>query len=570
MPATARTPQKIPRLQPAQPFELAFGLPARADFTTLDRWLRDVLGVQWEDPDIAPDLEAPEGVAAWLWRALLLARTLLQATRLPVFDVPGIEALRSEPSGEWHARVRMPAIEYVAPQCVQLALQSALGLCDWMGARAPDEPAVAALHDMLDKEVLPRLGTFVVTGKSTLPVLRAAHALGIPALHLGSGVFQLGWGSRARRIDRSMTDRDSAIGVRLAQDKVATARLLAAAGLPVPLHALARSTEQAAAVARELGTPVVVKPSNQDRGAGVSMDVADTASLDAAFRHAKQVAPDSAVLVERQVPGWCHRLFVWHGKLLYAVKRLPAGVYADGEHSIGQLAAAACAADQRKPSWQRVGAVTLDDLALASLQRMGWTPASVPPAGTFVPLRRIESTQWGGTDEDVTATLHPDNVQAAVRATALMGLEVAGVDMIGEDLSQPWHASGAVINEVNAAPLLGGGDISRGYLPEFLSRLLGEGLGRIPVEVIADEARATRRWKALCKEGLRCWRVEPVGVRDPAGELVPMTAAGTAQRVRALLLDGAVDAIIVSSDFVMPGLTRHPSAAAPKPTRRRR
>ena len=54
--------------------------------------------------------------------------------------------------------------------------------------------------------------------------------------------------------------------------------------------------------------------------------------------------------------------------------------------------------------------------------------------------------------------------------------------MISCDITVPWHANGAVINEVNFAPALGSNVISRLYLKTYVTRLLG-GDGRIPVEV---------------------------------------------------------------------------------------
>ena len=89
------------------------------------------------------------------------------------------------------------------------------------------------------------------------------------------------------------------------------------------------------------------------------------------------------------------------------------------------------------------------------------TLASIPDPGTWVALRRIESTDWGGVDEEVTALIHPDNLKAALMATELFGLDMAGIDIISTDISRPWFETGAVINEVNFAPLLGGAEISR-------------------------------------------------------------------------------------------------------------
>ncbi len=131
----------------------------------------------------------------------------------------------------------------------------------------------------------------------------------------------------------------------------------------------------------------------------------------------------------------------------------------------------------------------MDVLALTELVRQGLQIDAVPEAAQFVALRRIETTAWGGVDEDVTATIHPENLRAALASGALFGLDVAGIDMISDDITVPWPANGAVINEVNFAPTLGQGVVSRLHVKTHLTRLLG-GDGRIPVEVYSGNAVA--------------------------------------------------------------------------------
>ena len=67
-------------------------------------------------------------------------------------------------------------------------------------------------------------------------------------------------------------------------------------------------------------------------------------------------------------------------------------------------------------------------------------------------------------DEDVTDIIHPDNLaDIALRAASLFGLNVAGIDIITPDIRMASHQNGAIINEVNFAPLLGGDIFQRPY-----------------------------------------------------------------------------------------------------------
>ncbi|HWK88693.1 MAG TPA: Mur ligase family protein, partial [Longimicrobium sp.] len=57
-----------------------------------------------------------------------------------------------------------------------------------------------------------------------------------------------------------------------------------------------------------------------------------------------------------------------------------------------------------------------------------------------------------GTSIDRTDEMHPDNVTACEMAAGVVGLDIAGIDVLSPDISVPFRENGAVIIEVNAAP----------------------------------------------------------------------------------------------------------------------
>lgn len=538
-------------LQAAQSFRFGCAIPEGASAAELDAWLA-TLGIV-VGPIQSTDALQGHPAGAWLWRVLLLARGLLQAARLPVFDDPYIQRIHRHPAvdGRWACQARFPCVEFVSPQCHELAFRGAARHAAWTVGRPLNDASRRAWFASLEAEVVAPVSPLVMGGKGTIPIMRAAHAMGVPFMHVGLGTFHMGWGSAARSLSRSATSGDSALGARMADSKWSTARLLEIAGLPAPRHHLVNAWPDALAAARSIGWPVVVKPADLERGEGVTVNVEDEAQLQLAFDHALSLSRRGQVIVEQQVAGVCHRVFISHGRMLYAVKRMPMSVSGDGKRTIAELVADALASDTLRPPWERSGIQPIDELALSNLARAGWAPDDTPPAQTWVPLRRIESTAWGGVDEDVSALIHPDNIEAALRATSLVGLEVAGVDIITPDIAQPWHATGAIINEVNYAPLLGGGEISRSHLPEFIRRLMGKRLGRIPVEAYVGGAEAQRvaeaRWRELNAQGLRCSHVDAGGVRDPDGAAVHQAGASSiTRRTRALLVDARVDAVVIA------------------------
>ncbi len=70
-------------------------------------------------------------------------------------------------------------------------------------------------------------------------------------------------------------------------------------------------------------------------------------------------------------------------------------------------------------------------------------------------LKRISNISVGGTPEDVTARVHPDNRTAVERAARVLDLDIAGVDFLCPDISRSWREVGGGICEVNSQPELG-------------------------------------------------------------------------------------------------------------------
>ena len=549
-------------------------LPDDGDTALLDGWLAGELEMRLPtpappsppEPEPAPGPATaagaqarPGGAAGGLLepqarhameRCLALANTLLQAGSVPAFDAGEVTGLARAAGGApgWTATFELADVAHLDARCYELAVREAATLVCAM-LRTPRTPAGARkLHERLERATA-ALRRHAPGGKSTLPLLRAAHGLDIPFQHLGGGVYQLGWGSRALRTDRSSTALDSALGARLAQSKRWSAAVFATAGLPTPQHEIAGSLRQAMEAAARLGWPVVVKPVDLDAGKGVSVGVTNPKQLEQAVRHASERSGRRHVLVEREVPGVCHRLFVAAGRLLYAVRRLPKSVHGDGRGTVAELVARANARERTRPPWLRTEPFPLDDAAREAMSLAGFEESSVPPAGTPVPLRRIESTEWGGYDEEVGAVTHPDNIEIAVRAARLLGLQVAGVDIISPDITRPWHENGAVINEVNFAPQLGGGETSRRHIPEYLARFV-RGDGRIPVEAVVGEdpglAHARGRQRILLARGLRCFVTGHADTITDDGRRQPMAQRTLSGRLAGLLLDDRVDAIVLS------------------------
>jgi cyanophycin synthetase len=286
-------------------------------------------------------------------------------------------------------------------------------------------------------------------GPSTAAIVAAATERRIPYLRLNDGnLVQLGHGARQRRIWTAETDRTSAIAEGIAGDKELTKSLLKAVGVPVPEGIVVDGPAAAWAAAEDIGVPVVVKPTDGNHGRGVTLDLRTREEVEAAYLVAERHG--SGVMVERLVAGDEHRLLVVGGRVAAAARGETAWIVGDGRSSVAQLIDSQINADPRRGLTEDfpLNRISLDDAVVAlDLQRQGFVGDSVPAKG-----RRVLVQRNGNVATDCTDDVHPDVARAVTLAARVVGLDIAGVDLVASDIGKPLKAQDGAIVEVNAGP----------------------------------------------------------------------------------------------------------------------
>ncbi len=291
-------------------------------------------------------------------------------------------------------------------------------------------------------------------GPSTQAILDEAVSRDIPWIRLNQySLVQLGQGVHAKRIRATMTSATSAIAVDVASDKDLTTRLLGAAGLPVPKQESVRSADQAVSAARRIGYPVVVKPLDGNHGRGVCLDLQDEADVREAFPIAEEQSRRGTVIVESFVTGKDYRCLIIDGRMVAIAERVPAHVVGDGRSTVEQLVELTNADPRRGVGHEKVlTRIKVDAAAKEVLTGQGHTLDSVPESGEMVKLALTGNMSTGGISIDRTFEAHPENVDIAEEAAQMVGLDIAGIDFICPDITEPVRETGGAICEVNAAP----------------------------------------------------------------------------------------------------------------------
>jgi cyanophycin synthetase len=372
---------------------------------------------------------------------------------------------------------------YSCEQVAGEALALGLALVDALarGAGFAFDDALAELR---------RTGARHAIGTSTGAVLDAAHRRGIPSLRLtdDANLFQLGWGSKQKRLQATVTGATNSIAVSIASDKQLTKTLLDQAGVPVPAGATVTSLAEAQRVARGLGGPVTIKPLDANQGKGVTTTCTTPEDVRAAFEFARQYGRH--IIVEQFLPGRDYRVLVTGTKVAAASWRRPPCVTGDGISTVRQLVEIENGNPARGAGHTNIlTKIPLDEKADEALARQGFERDSVPPAGMTVDLRGNANLSTGGTAEDVTDLLPEETHDICIRAARTIGLDVAGIDIVCQDISKPLREQHGGVIEVNAAPGIRMHQYpSRGTPRDagasIVEALFGEGDGRIPVVAV--------------------------------------------------------------------------------------
>jgi cyanophycin synthetase len=289
-------------------------------------------------------------------------------------------------------------------------------------------------------------------GPSTGSIVEEAAARGIPWIRLNRhSLVQLGYGHNQKRIQATVTSNTGNIAVEIACDKEETKNLLEAFNIPVPKGTIVYDEEDLERACRNIGYPLVTKPVNGNHGRGATINIRDWEQAVEALAAAKKVS--RAVIVEKYITGYDFRLLVVNYKLVAAAKRTPAAVIGDGSSTIQQLINKVNSDPRRGYGHEKVlTSIKVDDMTLNILKEKELSLDSVLNEGVELHLKRTANLSTGGTATDITEMVHPYNVFMAERIAKIVGLDICGIDIMAENLTEPISENGGAVLEVNAAP----------------------------------------------------------------------------------------------------------------------
>jgi len=289
-------------------------------------------------------------------------------------------------------------------------------------------------------------------GPSTGSIVEEAVSRDIPWIRLGTNsLVQLGYGINQMRFQATITCKTSSIAVDIACNKEQTKKMLDAASIPVANGGICVDEDDLDDVIQKIGYPIVIKPLDGNHGKGASINVKNREDAIDGLAYAKKYS--HRVIVEKFITGHDFRVLIIDNKLVAAAKREPAHVKGDGKQTIQQLIEETNKDPRRGYGHENVlTQIDVDRDTTDLLEKLNYTLETVPKKGEVVYLKSTANLSTGGTSIDVTDMMHPENIFLCERISRVIGLDICGVDIMAENLTQPLKENGGCILEVNAAP----------------------------------------------------------------------------------------------------------------------
>jgi cyanophycin synthetase len=341
--------------------------------------------------------------------------------------------------------------EYIEEQSGRYAGRAAVRLCKSI-VETGTYPAAELEQDLND---LRELYANASLGPSTETIIKEAEARKIPWMWLSArAMLQLGYGSKQQRIQATLSNNTSILAVELACDKEGTKNILSNAGVPVPQGTVIEYLDELEQAIADVGSyPIVIKPLDGNHGRGITININSKIEAETAYDLASKASKTRSVIVEQFYQGNDHRVLVIDNKVVAVAERVPAHVTGNGKHTIEQLIELTNQDPRRGNGHDNVlTKIVVDQTSQAVLAKQGYSLDAVLPVNEIAYLRNTANLSTGGIAIDRTDEIHPENVWIAERVSKIIGLDIAGIDIVTSDIRRPLRETKGVIVEVNAAP----------------------------------------------------------------------------------------------------------------------
>lgn len=242
------------------------------------------------------------------------------------------------------------------------------------------------------------------------------------------------------------TSETSYLAMKIAVNKDTTNDILKNANLPVTQQ-IALHSENDLRTALERFKKIILKPSDSRAGKGIYSNITSLEEAETIYHKLRQAYPN--MVAEKIIDGNEYRVLVINGKVFAVAQYVPPSITGDGMHSISTLIEKE---NLRREQEGDTHHIKTNEALRLNLEDQHLTLESIPQLGETIILHKAAPISSGGYSIDVTERIHPENACLAESVAKIINLNIAGVDIITQDISQPITHSGGAIIEINGGP----------------------------------------------------------------------------------------------------------------------
>lgn len=251
------------------------------------------------------------------------------------------------------------------------------------------------------------------------------RGIGVDVIDPSNNYFQLTHSGRSIICRESLCELTSAVAMSRCADKSVTHNLLKPLNISLPdQHIVNKSDDDYKFLQKH--KHIAVKPADGEQGQGISLLVRSNAELELAIKKAKKIS--KKVVLEEFVEGDDLRILVINFEMVAAAIRKPAGIVGDGKHSVKELIQKQ--SRRREMATEGESTIPLDDETKRTIFNAGYTYDDILETGKKLQVRKTANLHTGGTIHDVTAKLHPDLAQEAIKIARTINIPVVGIDFM--------------------------------------------------------------------------------------------------------------------------------------------
>lgn len=330
--------------------------------------------------------------------------------------------------------------EKLGNQCIEEAKDVVLSIVRGNEKSFDLEKALERIHDSMELT------------KASIHLLDIAYDLYLPFIILYKNLIQFNYGNQQKRLWKGYGHATSHLSDEISTDKVQTKNLISPF-VRVSSGMLCSTKEEAIHFFKTLrkekkDKKVVLKPLKGNNARSVFTNVESETEIHRIFGILKENGFNQ-VLVEEMLEGTRYRILVIHDKIVGVLESIDEYIIGDGHSTVQELINSQI---NEKIIGNSDWHVDLSPSSshpqhLFSLQKLKKNPESILPHKIKLVIR--SNTKYG---RDVSSLLHPQTRLQIITAVQMIGLDIAGVDVLAKDISIPLDEQDGGVCEINSKP----------------------------------------------------------------------------------------------------------------------